>query len=116
MRAFLYISHRADFESPSLDDPVPDGDGLSRRDLVSEEDGYPALIGQPVENVAGMDQRLSLSRGLLKLPHRDQHLCLALVWWSPAELVALGAATRSSLYRQITGIRLALTAFGITKA
>jgi hypothetical protein len=31
-------------------------------------------------------------------------------------LVALGAATRSSLYRQIAGIRLALTAFGITKA
>ena len=98
----------------SLDDPVPDTDGLSRGDLVSEEDGYPALLGQPVGDVEVLDRRLSLRRGLEKLPVRDRLLCLALASWSAAELVGLGAITRSSLYRQIAGIRLALTAFGVT--
>ena len=97
----------------SLDDAVPDGDGLSRGDLLHEGDGYAGVVGQPVVDAEAIDRRLSLYSSLRKLPAHEQRLCLALGRWSPAELVGLGVATRSSLYRRIASLRLALIAFGV---
>src|SRR3990167_8905350 len=48
----------------SLDEPVPDADGLTRGDLVAEGNGYGALFGQSPDRIAEVDRRLDLARGL----------------------------------------------------
>lgn len=98
----------------SLNDPLPGSENVTRGDLTQEEDGYGALFGQTVDRIAEVDRRLSVLQGLATLGASDQHLCASLVTADVSELVARGIGTRTSLYRRIAEIRLALTSVGVT--
>lgn len=100
----------------SLDEPARQRDGLAVADLIREEDGYGALFGRPVDCIAEAERRIFITQALSALPRNDRHLCLALAEGSVRELVARGVGARTSLYRQIGRIRLALAAAGIAGA
>lgn len=46
----------------SLDDPLPNGDGATRGDLIAEADGLSAFLGQPVDRVAEAEHRIDFER------------------------------------------------------
>lgn len=100
----------------SLDEPVPDSDGLTRGDLVAEEDGLTALLGQPVDAFAEIDRRLDVERALGGLGRADGRLCAELSRATADRLAASGRGARSSLYRRVKDLRLALTAMGLRAA
>lgn len=100
----------------SLDDTVPESDGLTRSDLLSEADGLSALFGQPVDAFAAAEHRLDVERGLGSLEPADGALCAALSRTTVDCLAASGHGARSSLYRRVKDIRLALTATGMRAA
>ena len=97
----------------SLDEPVPDADGLTRGDLVAEGNGYGALFGQSPDRIAEVDRRLDLARGLDVLPESDRELCVLLTDAGVDELAARGVGARSSLYRRVSRVRLDLMAAGV---
>jgi len=100
----------------SLDEPVPDGDGAARGDLVAEGDGLSAYFGQPVDAFAEVERRLDVERGLGALDPDDARLSAALSQSNIDELVDRDHAARSSLYRRVKNIRLALLAAGLKAA
>ena len=100
----------------SLDEPVPDGDGATRGDLVAEGDGLSAYFGQPVDAFAEVERRLDVERGLGALDPDDARLSAALSQSNIDELVDRDHAARSSLYRRVKNIRLALLAAGLKAA
>ena len=100
----------------SLDEPVPDSDGLTLGDLVAEEDGLTALLGQPVDAFAEIDRRLDVERALGGLGRADGRLCAELSRATADRLAASGRGARSSLYRRVKDLRLALTAMGLRAA
>ena len=100
----------------SLDHVIPDSDGLTRGDLIAEADGLSALCGQPVDAFATAEHRLDVERGLGSLEPADGALCAALSRTSVDRLAANGHGARSSLYRRVKDIRLALTAIGMRAA
>jgi RNA polymerase sigma-70 factor (ECF subfamily) len=100
----------------SLDETLPKGDGATRGDLVSDEDGLSAYFGQPVDAFAEVERRLDVERGLGALDPNDARLSAALSQSNIDELVDRGHATRSSLYRRVKNIRLALLAAGLKAA
>jgi RNA polymerase sigma-70 factor (ECF subfamily) len=100
----------------SLDEAIPDSDGLTRGDLVAEADGLSALFGQPVDAFATAEERLDVERGLGSLEPVDGALCAALSRTTVDRLAASGHGARSSLYRRVKDIRLALTAIGVRAA
>ena len=100
----------------SLDEPVPDSDGLTRGDLVAEEDGLTALLGQPVDAFTEIDRRLDVERALGGLGRADGRLCAELSRATADRLAASGRGARSSLYRRVKDLRLALTAMGLRAA
>lgn len=100
----------------SLDETLPEGDGATRGDLVSEEDGLSAYFGQRVDAFADVERRLDVERGLGALDPDDARLSAALSQSNIDELVDRGHAARSSLYRRVKNIRLALLAAGLKAA
>ncbi len=100
----------------SVDEAIPKSDGLTRGDLIAEADGLPALWGQPVDAFAAAEFRLDVERGLGSLEPADGALCAALSRITVDRLAASGHGVRSSLYRRVKNIRLALTAFGMQAA
>ena len=100
----------------SLDELVPGSDGLTLGDLVSEEDGLPALLGQPVDAFAEIERRLDVERALGGLGRADGRLCAELSRTTADRLAATGRGARTSLYRRVKGLRLALTAMGLQPA
>ena len=100
----------------SLDETLPEGDGATRGDLVSEEDGLSAYFGQPVDAFATVERRLDVERGLGTLGPDDARLSAALSQSNIDDLVDRGLAARSSLYRRVKNIRLALLAAGLKAA
>ncbi|MFN3946112.1 MAG: sigma factor [Allosphingosinicella sp.] len=100
----------------SLDEILPESDGLTRGDLVAEADGLSALFGQPVDAFAAVEERLDVERGLGSLAPADGALCASLSRTTVDRLAASGHGARSSLYRRIKDIRLVLTAIGIGAA
>ena len=100
----------------SLDEPVPDSDGLTRGDLVAEEEGLPALLGQPVDAFAEIERRLDVERAMGRLGLADGRLCAELSRATADRLAASGRGARSSLYRRVKDLRLALTAMGLRAA
>lgn len=100
----------------SLDESIPDSDGLARGDLIAEADGLSAHVGQPVDALAAAERRLDVERALGSLEPADGALCAALSRTTVDRLAATGQGARSSLYRRVKDIRLALTAIGMQAA
>lgn len=100
----------------SLDETVPDSDGLTRGDLIAEEESLSAHFGQPVDAFTAAELRLDVERGLGLLDPDDGALCAALSRTTVDRLAAAGRGARSSLYRRVKDIRLALTANGVRAA
>jgi RNA polymerase sigma-70 factor (ECF subfamily) len=100
----------------SLDEIIPGSDGLTRGDLIAEDDGLSALFGQPVDAFAAAEHRLDVERGLGSLEPADGALCAALSETTVDRVAASGGGARSSLYRRVKDIRLALTAIGVRAA
>ena len=100
----------------SLDETLPESDGATRGDLVSEEDGLSANFGQPVDAFAEVERRRDVERGLGALDPDDARLSAALSQSTIDELVDRGHAARSSLYRRVKNIRLVLLAAGLKAA
>ena len=100
----------------SLDETIPESDGLTRGDLVADVDGLSALFGQSVDAFASAAHRLDVERGLGLLEPADGALCAALSRTTVDRLAASGHGARSSLYRRVKDIRLALTAIGMRAA
>jgi len=98
----------------SIDDPLPNGDGATRGDLISEEESLAAFLGQPVNRIAGTELRLDLDRGLGTLRPSDRVFCALLVDRTPMELSRDGFGSRASLYRQVHEIRLRLMTSGLS--
>jgi RNA polymerase sigma-70 factor (ECF subfamily) len=100
----------------SLDETLPDSDGATRGDLFSQGEGLSAYFGQPVDAFAEVERRLDVERGLGALDPNDSRLSAALSQSNIDELVDLGHAARSTLYRRVKNIRLALLAAGLKAA
>jgi RNA polymerase sigma-70 factor (ECF subfamily) len=100
----------------SLDETLPDSDGATRGDLVSEEDGLSAYFGQPVDAFAEVERRRDVERGLGALDPDDARLSAALSQSTIDELVDRGHAARSRIYRRVKNIRLVLLAAGLKAA
>lgn len=97
----------------SLDEPLPGAEGLTRGDVIPEEEGYGSSLGQPTNRFEELDRRLDLATGLTNLTAADARLCALLASATIDELVARGTGARTSLYRKIGRIRLELTAAGV---
>ncbi|GAB4119068.1 MAG: hypothetical protein Kow00104_01260 [Rhodothalassiaceae bacterium] len=100
----------------SLDEILPGSDGATRGDRVAEDEGLAAVLGQPTDAFADVDRRLDVERGLGALGPDDGVLCAALSRTTIDRLAAQGRGARSSLYRRVRDIRLALIAAGIVAA
>ena len=100
----------------SLNETIPDTDGLTRGDLLSEEESLSHHLGQPVGVFAATEHRIDVERGLSLLDQDDRALCAALSHTTVDRLAESGRGARSSLYRRVKDIRFALTAFGIQVA
>ena len=100
----------------SLDTPPQDADGIAIADRIREENGYGALFGQTVDHAAEVERGIFVAQALATLSRKDRSLCLALAEASVRELVTRGMGARTSLYRQIERIRLALADAGIAGA
>lgn len=97
----------------SLDETIPEGGGATRGDLFANDQGLPAYLGQQADAFATAERRLDVERGLGALDRDDGALCAALSRTTVDQLAASGRGARSSLYRRLTEIRFALTAFGV---
>lgn len=100
----------------SLDEEQPGRDGVARGELIAEADGLSAWLGQRVDAFAAIERRLAVGRGLGLLDRRDGALCAALAHTTIERLAAQGRGSRSTLYRRLRDIRLALMAHGIEAA
>lgn len=97
----------------SLDDPLPNGDGATRKDMIPEEDGLAAILGQPVNKIAEIECRIDLEVGLGTLDDEERSLVSALYRASPHQLARSGLGSRSDLYRRTREIRLSLITAGL---
>jgi len=100
----------------SLDETVPNSGGATRGDLVAEHEGLAAYFGQPVDAFAEVERRLDVEHGLGILSANDGSFCAALSRTTVDRLAAGGLGARSSLYRRLKDIRLALAAAGVGAA
>jgi DNA-directed RNA polymerase specialized sigma24 family protein len=107
---------RTAFTPVSLDDPLPDSDGLTLGDTIAESGGYLALHGQPTDRLAVAERRLDLERALPCLASAGLRLCAQLLHRSPTALSRHGGGPRASLYRRLRDLRLQLLAAGIATA
>lgn len=100
----------------SLDETISESEGLARGDIIGEDEGLAAYFGQPTDAFAAVERRLDLERGLGSLDLADGQLCASLAHTTVDDLAGAGRGARSSLYRRVKNIRLALTAIGLTAA
>jgi RNA polymerase sigma-70 factor (ECF subfamily) len=100
----------------SLDETLPNSAGATRGDLIGEDEGLAAYFGQPVDAFAEAERRLDVERGLGTLAPNDGALCAALSRTTVDRLAGGGRGARSSLYRRVKDIRLALLAVGLRAA
>ena len=104
------------FVPVSLDAPIAEGNGTVMGDLVSEDEGLWFLFGQRFDAIGDAERRIDVERALGRIGRRDGALCAALSQTSIDQLVAQGRGTRSSLYRRVKEVRMALLAHGLKAA
>lgn len=100
----------------SLDDPAPGCDGARLSEAVSEEQGLWSCLGQPSDSFAEAERRIDVERALGTLEHCDRNICAALSTQSVDRAASCGVGARSSLYRRVREIRLAMLARGVQAA
>ena len=98
----------------SLDDLVPNADGLTVGDQIPEEKSLAAVQGHWVDPILQLERRLDLECALARLDGKSRSLASALLKGSAHLLARAGLGSRSALYRQTRDLRLALMAAGIT--
>ena len=97
----------------SLDDPLPNSDGATRGELISEADSISAILGQSVDQHAEVEHRIDVERGLGALDKDQRFLAAALTQGSPHQLARRGIGSRSKLYRRTQELRLTLLSAGL---
>lgn len=100
----------------SLDDPAPGSDGARLRAAISEDQGIWSYLGQPTDSFAEAERRIDVERALGALEHGDRNICAALSVQSVDRAASCGIGARSSLYRRVREIRLAMLARGVQAA
>jgi len=96
----------------SLDESLS-GEHGTRGDLIAEAQGLAFLFGQPIDAFADVERRFDVERALGSLSSTDRTLCTALSHTTIDALASAGRGARSSLYRRLRQIRLALMAVGL---
>jgi RNA polymerase sigma-70 factor (ECF subfamily) len=100
----------------SLDDAVPNSEGLTFADTIGEAEGYSAWWGQPTDAIAALERRLDLERAASIIAPEDYLLCTALSEHTPHEFGEQKTMPRMRIYRRIREMRLRLIAAGIPSA
>jgi RNA polymerase sigma-70 factor (ECF subfamily) len=100
----------------SLDEPLPGGGGQTLGETIADDHGLAALHGQVADRFDTVEQQIDMQRSVLALDPSAQNLCAGLRHNTVNDLADLKVGARSSLYRRVKDIRLALTAFGIQPA
>ena len=99
----------------SLDEPIGDDEGepVTRGDLLAEEDGYAAWMGQCTDPILKTERRLDLRVATRRLPDDLQCLCDALAVDTAAGACRSQNRSRADLYRRIREVRLRFRAAGL---
>lgn len=100
----------------SLDDTLPDTEGLTLGDTIAQDEGYGAWCGQPTDAIATLERRLDLERAAVVINPNDHALCAALTTHTAHELGEQQMMPRARIYRRIRELRLCLLAAGIPSA
>lgn len=109
-------AERAARHPRSLDDAIPNIDGLTLGDTIAEADGYAAWCGQSTDAIATLERRLDLERAAYAIDPEDHPLCAALSEHTPHEFGEQKTMPRMRIYRRIREMRLRLLAAGIPSA
>ena len=109
-------TERAARHPHSLDDVLPNTEGLTLGDTIGEADGYAAWCGQCTDAVAALERRLDLERAAGAIAPEDYPLCAALSEHTPHEFGEQKTMPRMRIYRRIREMRLRLLAAGIPSA
>jgi len=111
-------AHRQMFgiEPVSLDEPLPDGHGATRGDLVPEDQSLASIQGHWINPIAEAERRINFEHGLGVLDDKGRRLVVGLLGGSPHRLARAGRGSRSELYRQMRELRLTLAAAGVGTA
>lgn len=110
------ITERAARHPKSLDDALPNTEGLTLGDTIGEADGYGAWCGQSTDAIAALERRLDLERAASMIDPEDYPLCAALSEQTPHEFGEQKTMPRMRIYRRIREMRLRLLAAGIPSA
>jgi hypothetical protein len=100
----------------SLDAPLPDGDGETVADLVSDADGLSAWHGQPTDAVADVERRLDVERALGSIGRRDAELCACVSEGAVDAIPAGRHGSRPTVYRRLRELRHVLATLGLSAA
>ena len=109
-------AERAARHPRSLDDALPNTEGLTLGDTIAEAEGYGAWCGQSTDAIAALERRLDLDRAAGTIDPDDHPLCTALSTQTPHEFGETGTMPRARIYRRLREIRLSLLAAGIPSA
>lgn len=99
----------------SLGTPVVNGsDGdLTLEDSLTQDDGIPALLGNPVDHYERVETELDVSRAVARLPHDLQRLCTCLAHETPGAARRLCNLSNTGMYRRIEELRLYFRSFDL---
>ena len=101
----------------SLNEVLPDSEGATRGELVSQEQNLAAVQGHWINPVTEVERRIDLERGLGALGAQGRRLAANLLSaGTPHQLAKRGKTSRSELYRQTRELRLTLMSVGIKAA
>jgi hypothetical protein len=109
-------AERAARHPRSLDDALPNTEGLTLGDTIGEADGYAAWCGQSTDAIAALERRLDLERAASAIAPEDYPLCAALSEHTPHEFGEQKTMPRMRIYRRIREMRLRLLSAGIPSA
>lgn len=98
----------------SLDTPVVNDDSdLTLQDILTQDDGIPALLGNVVDGHAHCELMLDLSRAIARLPSEMRRLCACLAHETPGMARRLCGLSNSGMYRQLEELRLHFRTYGL---
>jgi DNA-directed RNA polymerase specialized sigma24 family protein len=99
----------------SLGAPVVNGsdDDLTLEDSLTQDDGIPALLGNPVDDYERVETTLDVSQAVARLPRDLQRLCTCLAHETPGAARRLCNLSNTGMYRQIEELRLHFRSLGL---
>ncbi len=99
--------------SASLDVVLPGHTELTLLDILAEDEGYAAWIGQPTDGLAQRVRDLDLDRALSALGPEIVPLCAALLEDGQGRGWARAGLSRTTFHRRVKDLRCRLLAVGI---